>query len=73
MVASAVLSHLHTRGRSVAWLATHAGVPDSTLRSKLDGRSVFTVTDLAAIADALGLSPAALVPSPPAATRPLSR
>lgn len=66
MVASAVLSHLSASGRSVAWLARETGMPNSTLRGKMRGRSAFTVTDLAGIAHALDIPPAALVPPPPA-------
>lgn len=62
MVASAIESHLTSRGRSLAWLAAQSGMPYSTLRGKINGRSAFTVTDLAGIAAVLGVSPGALVP-----------
>lgn len=62
MVASAIDTYLASRGRSLSWLAAQSGMPYSTLRGKHSGRSDFTVTDLAEIAAALGISPGALVP-----------
>jgi transcriptional regulator with XRE-family HTH domain len=62
MVASAVISALTTADRSIDWLADETRMSQSALRQKLSGRADFTVTDLAAVAAALGISPAALVP-----------
>lgn len=66
MVAGAIAAELGRTGRSKRWLADHSGIAYSTLRRKMQARSDFTVTELADIALALGVSPAALVPSPPA-------
>jgi len=63
-VAEAVAAHLGRAGRSRRWLSEHSGIPASTLRRRMQARSDFTVTELAAIALALDLSPAVLVPSP---------
>ncbi|GGM55945.1 hypothetical protein GCM10010489_29410 [Microbacterium saperdae] len=63
-MAEAVATQLGRAGRSRRWLSEHAGIGYSTLRRRMQARSDFTVTELAAIALALDLSPAVLVPSP---------
>ncbi|MFJ2553346.1 helix-turn-helix domain-containing protein [Microbacterium sp. NPDC087591] len=64
LVAEAIAAHLGRAGRSRRWLSEHSGIAYSTLRRRMQGRSDFTITELADIALALDLSPAALVPSP---------
>ena len=64
MVASAVSAELDRSGRSPDWLSERTALELSELQSKLDLRSDFTVTDLAAIAAALSVPVATLVPAP---------
>ena len=65
MVASTVVAELAGSGRSKRWLSAHSGIAYSTLRRKLAAQADITVTELAAIAAALGVSPAVLVPRLP--------
>jgi len=61
-VASAVISQLTTAERSIDWLADEMRMSRSMLRRKLSGDADLTVTDLAEVAAALGISPTVLVP-----------
>lgn len=63
-MAVAVASELDRLGQSKRWLADRSGIAYSTLRRKMQASTDFTVTELAAIAAALELSPSVLVPSP---------
>jgi len=59
-----VADTLAAKERSKLWLAGKTGIPYSTLGRKLLGRTTeFTFSDLLAIADALEVTPAALIPS----------
>lgn len=62
VVASAVSEQLECHGGGLGWLAGQMGTTVVTLRRRLDGRGDFTVTELAAIAAALDISPTLLVP-----------
>lgn len=64
VVASAVAARLECHGGGLDWLAAQTGTPVRTLRSRLGARSDFTVTELADVAAALGISPTLLVPPP---------
>lgn len=66
LVASAVLSELGRRGRDAVWLADRAGLDERVVAASLAGRRDLTVAELAAVADALDVSPARLTPSAPA-------
>lgn len=61
-VAEEVALELRRAGRLTPWLAVKAGIPYSTLNRKLRAQADFTVTDLAKIAGALGVSPSAFTP-----------
>lgn len=61
-VAKKIVSALGERHRSKRWLAAHSGIAYSTLRRKLDAQADLSVVDLARIAEALGCSPASLLP-----------
>ncbi|WP_156153192.1 hypothetical protein [Microbacterium oxydans] len=63
VVASAVISQLVTAERSIDWLAAEMRISRSALRQKLFGGADFTVSDLAEVAAALGISPTVLVPT----------
>lgn len=67
-MASEVASRLAERGESLRWLSEQSGIGYATLRSRMSVRSDFTVTELAAIAGALDISPVSLVP-PSGSTR----
>lgn len=59
-----VADTLAAKERSKLWLANKTGIPYTTLGRKLLGRTTeFTFSDLLAIADALDVTPAALIPS----------
>lgn|GEM_PF-2973163 len=61
-MASAVISQLMTAERSIDSLADEMRMSRSMLRRKLSGAADFTVTELAEVAIALGISPTVLVP-----------
>lgn len=63
LVANAVLSELDRLDLSAQWLSEHTGIAPSALRRRLTLHADFTVTELAEIALALGVSVADLVPS----------
>jgi len=54
---------MERQGASINGLATVTGIPFSTLRRKLAAQADFTLSDVVEIAEALGVSPAALVPA----------
>ena len=59
-----VADTLAAKERSKLWLAGKTGIPYSTLGRKLLGRTTeFTFSDILAIADALEVTPLALIPS----------
>ncbi len=62
MVARTIVSALGEARRSRRWLSDTTGIAYSTLRRKLHGDVDLSVTDLARIAAALDVSPAALLP-----------
>lgn len=58
-----VADTLATKERSKLWLAGKTGIPYTTLGRKLLGRTAeFTLSDLLAIANALDVTPATLIP-----------
>jgi hypothetical protein len=61
-VAEEVALELRRAGRPKPWLAVKAGIPYSTLSRKLRAQADFTFTDLAKIAEALGVSPSVFTP-----------
>ncbi len=61
-VAEAVTEELRRGGRDASWLSDRTGIAGAVLRSKLAGRSDFTVADLGDIAQALDISVARLTP-----------
>lgn len=63
MVASAVTFELGRADRSKRWLSEKTGIPYSTLDRRLKGQKDFTFTDLANIANVLGVSPSVFTPS----------
>ncbi|MCM3780141.1 helix-turn-helix domain-containing protein [Microbacterium hydrocarbonoxydans] len=65
LVASAVISELGRTGRDSVWLAERSGLSHRDVEASLAGGRDLTVAELAAIADALAVSPARLVPAPP--------
>lgn len=64
VVADAVEEELVRAGRSSQWLSARVGITGTELRRKLAGEVDFTVTDLAEIAQALGIAVAQLTPRP---------
>nr|WP_236571246.1 XRE family transcriptional regulator [Microbacterium hydrocarbonoxydans] len=61
-VAEAVVRELAAAGETAPWLADRSGIAVKTLQAKLASRRDFTVTELASIADVLGIPIASLVP-----------
>ena len=61
-IAAEARAALARDGRSAAQLAEAAGIPRSSLSKKLRGLVSFTVEEVVAIAVALDIDPAALVP-----------
>ncbi|MGC0144424.1 helix-turn-helix domain-containing protein [Pseudactinotalea sp. Z1732] len=61
-VARNVSQAIVTQGQTKQRIAEVTGIPYSTLSRKLLGRSEFTFTEIALVADALGVSPASLIP-----------
>ncbi|PCE16014.1 hypothetical protein AUC47_10940 [Microbacterium sp. SZ1] len=64
-MASAVLSELGRTRRDTDWLAQRSGLGLRVVEASLAGERDLTVEELAAVANALGVSPARLVPAPP--------
>lgn len=62
VVAESVVRELAHAGGTVPWLAERAGITVKALQAKMASRRDFTVTDLAAIADVLGIPVSRLVP-----------
>lgn len=62
VVADSIITALKENHRSKRWLAAQSGIAYSTLRRKLDAQADISVVDLARIAEALGRSPASLLP-----------
>jgi len=60
--AEAIKSALETTGVKKTHIAEVTGIPYSTLNRKLAGKADFTLGDILAIAEALGVSPATLTP-----------
>lgn len=50
--------------RTKKWVATKAGIAHVTFYRKMQGGGAFTVSEVARIADALGIDPVELLPSP---------
>ncbi|MFB4350306.1 hypothetical protein [Microbacterium sp. CR_7] len=65
LVASAVLAELGRTGRDPVWLADRSGLGRPDVEMLLAGARDLTVDELAAIATALAVSPARLVPDLP--------
>lgn len=63
-MASAVLAELGRTGRDPVWLADRSRLGRRDIEASLAGERDLTVDELAAIADALDVSPARLVPTP---------
>lgn len=61
-VARNVSQAIVTKGRTKLHIAEVTGIPYSTLSRKLLGRSEFTFTELALVAEALDVSPSSLIP-----------
>lgn len=68
-VAATVTTEMDRVGASINGLADATGIPFSTLRRKLAGHGDFTLGDLLAIAETLGVTPADLLPEPFRAAR----
>lgn len=62
-VAQRVVAAMEATGATVKGLAHDSGVPRSTLQRRLLGRSSFTVDELDAICDALGITLSELLPA----------
>jgi hypothetical protein len=62
--AKAVVFELNRVERTKQWLSVKTGIPYSTLGRKLLGQTELTFSDLALIADALGVEPSAFTPPP---------
>lgn len=62
-VARYVSQAIVTKGLTKQHIAEVTGIPYSTLSRKLLGRTEFTFTELALVADALNVSPSSLIPS----------
>ena len=61
-VARNVSQAIVTKGLTKQRVAEVTGIPYSTLSRKLLGRSEFTFTELAVVAEALNVSPSSLIP-----------
>lgn len=61
--AQAVSQAVVAAGATISGLADEIGVPYSTLRRKLRGQSPLDVTDIFAIAQAIGVRPSTLLPA----------
>lgn len=58
-----VAAAMVTAGKSKTWVAERTGIPYSTLGSKIVGRSEFNISELLAVATALGVHPSTLMPA----------
>jgi DNA-binding phage protein len=59
--AQRVRATLGVRNRSVRWLASQTGIAPQTLSRKINGKTDFSLDELAAVATALGLNLVALI------------
>lgn len=57
-----VVAQMREADRTQKWTADRAGISETTFRRKLRGGADFTVSEVARIARALGIHPAALLP-----------
>lgn len=62
LVRERITRALQLRGNTVEDLADETGISVGTLRSRLDGRSDFTITELGVIAYVMGERPSELLP-----------
>ncbi|WP_127482083.1 helix-turn-helix domain-containing protein [Microbacterium oxydans] len=62
-VGSIVESAIKTAGRTKVSVSDETGIPYPTLNRKAAGKSEFSFTELLLIAECIGVSPAAFVPS----------
>lgn len=60
--ATLVAAAMRGADRSMKWTADRAGIANATFRRKLRGGGDFTVSEVARIAQALGIHPADLLP-----------
>ena len=63
LLAERVRDTMQAHERSVSWVARKTGISERRLARRLKVEVHFTVDELATIADALGVSPATLLPS----------
>lgn len=61
--ADLVIEAMRSAERSKKWTAEHSGIALSTFRRKCLGGGDFTVSEVARISEALGISPFSLLPS----------
>lgn len=65
MVAESVSRELELARLTADFLSETTGIPRADLAAKLASRRDFTITEVAAIAEALGIPVARLLPRPP--------
>lgn len=62
-IGASVSEALSDAGRNKLWLSEQTGIPRTTLNRKMLGRqSEFTMTELLAVAEALGVAPSRFTP-----------
>lgn len=67
-VAAEVRANLARRGKSKVWLAQLLGMSPATLHRRLNGTSSFSLAELTAIADGLGIPVGVLLAPEPVAS-----
>lgn len=60
--AALITEAMTTADRSMKWTADRAGIANATFRRKIHGGGDFTVSEVARIAQVLGIHPADLLP-----------
>ena len=63
-IAAEVRASLARSAQSALWLAERSGISKTSLSLKLKGQRSFSVEELLAVADALGIDAGALLPHP---------
>lgn len=62
-VARNIAAAITQKDRTKKSVAESAGIPLTTFNRKINGQGQITITDICAVADALGINPADLAPS----------
>ncbi|SEC89266.1 helix-turn-helix domain-containing protein [Arthrobacter woluwensis] len=61
-IADKIAAAIFRSGRSLNSVATESGIPRTTFQRKINGTTPWTVEELAAVGDVLGVKPSSFLP-----------